>query len=261
MSNKPWRKAIEQVLREADGPLSRTEIAETIVARELRDDVGLTPANTVVSNISISLKNEGEKSPFVRVGRGEYWLKELFNKTQNRNEDPSEEVDRDSEPGLINAFGMFWDRSKVNWKKTKPSLFGIEQSGAKPIDFSDQLGVYVLYDNYRPIYVGRTASDRLGRRLREHHTVSRFRGRWNRFSWFGICAIAKSGKLEKPSLPSDSNSAIVAMEALLIEAMEPVQNRRRGDGFSAVEYLQADDPDLETQEIEKQILQRLLGKS
>ena len=75
MAKKPWRKAIEQVLREADGPLSRTEIAETIVARELRDDVGLTPANTVVSNISTSLKNEGDKSPFVRVGRGEYWLK------------------------------------------------------------------------------------------------------------------------------------------------------------------------------------------
>jgi|TARA_E500000305_G_C4017307_1_gene236501 hypothetical protein len=261
VAKKPWRKAIEQVLREADGPLSRTEIAETIVARELRDDVGLTPANTVVSNISTSLKNEGDKSPFVRVGRGEYWLKELFNQTLSSSKDSAEEADQDSQPGLINAFGMFWDRSKVDWGKSQPALLGIEQSGAKPIDFASQVGVYVLYDNYRPIYVGRTTNDRLGRRLREHHTISRFRGRWNRFSWFGICGISSSGKLEKPSLPTDSNSAIVAMEALLIEAMEPVQNRRRGDGFSAVEYLQSDDPDLEAQEVEKKILQRLISKA
>jgi hypothetical protein len=32
------------------------------------------------------------------------------------------------------------------------------------------------------------------------------------------------------------------MEALLIEALEPGQNRRRGDGFAAVEFIQAEDP-------------------
>jgi hypothetical protein len=35
------------------------------------------------------------------------------------------------------------------------------------------------------------------------------------------------------------------MEALLIEELEPPHNRRRGDDFRAVEYLQAEDPELE----------------
>jgi hypothetical protein len=35
------------------------------------------------------------------------------------------------------------------------------------------------------------------------------------------------------------------MEALLIESVEPSQNRRRGDEFRAVEFLQAEDPEIE----------------
>jgi hypothetical protein len=36
------------------------------------------------------------------------------------------------------------------------------------------------------------------------------------------------------------------MEALLIESLEPPLNRRRGDNFSGVEYIQAVDPQVET---------------
>jgi hypothetical protein len=32
------------------------------------------------------------------------------------------------------------------------------------------------------------------------------------------------------------------MEALLIEALEPPQNRKKGDEFRAIEYLQVEDP-------------------
>jgi hypothetical protein len=35
------------------------------------------------------------------------------------------------------------------------------------------------------------------------------------------------------------------MEAVLIEGLEPRQNRKRGDDFKAVEYLQVEDPALE----------------
>jgi hypothetical protein len=34
------------------------------------------------------------------------------------------------------------------------------------------------------------------------------------------------------------------MEAVLIEGLEPRQNRKRGDDFQAVEFLQAEDPQL-----------------
>lgn len=35
---------------------------------------------------------------------------------------------------------------------------------------------------------------------------------------------------------------IPALEAILIEALEPRQNRKRGDDLAAVEYLQKEDP-------------------
>jgi hypothetical protein len=38
---------------------------------------------------------------------------------------------------------------------------------------------------------------------------------------------------------------IPALEALMIEALEPRQNRKRGDDLAAVEYLQKEDPEVE----------------
>jgi hypothetical protein len=35
------------------------------------------------------------------------------------------------------------------------------------------------------------------------------------------------------------------MEALLIEGLEPPQNRKRGDDFRAKEFIQAEDPRIE----------------
>lgn len=40
---------------------------------------------------------------------------------------------------------------------------------------------------------------------------------------------------------------IATMEALLIEGLEPPQNRRQGDGFSAVEFIQVTDPQITIQ--------------
>ena len=39
------------------------------------------------------------------------------------------------------------------------------------------------------------------------------------------------------------------MEALLIEGLEPPQNLERGDDFSAVEFLQVEDPDIQKNQI------------
>ena len=44
---------------------------------------------------------------------------------------------------------------------------------------------------------------------------------------------------------------IVTLEALLIETLEPPQNRRRGDDFAAVEYIQDIDPELKEQELQR----------
>ena len=42
----------------------------------------------------------------------------------------------------------------------------------------------------------------------------------------------------------DSSIMIATMEAVLIEGLEPRQNRKRGDDFNAIEFLQVEDPEL-----------------
>jgi hypothetical protein len=46
------------------------------------------------------------------------------------------------------------------------------------------------------------------------------------------------------------NIWITAMEAILIEELEPPQNRRRGDDFGASEFIQAVYPDIEQKRIQ-----------
>jgi hypothetical protein len=59
-------------------------------------------------------------------------------------------------------------------------------------------------------------------------------------------------------------SLVGTLEALLIEALEPPQNRRRGDDFSAIEYIQDIDPELKEREIQntlRSIEQKMRGGS
>jgi hypothetical protein len=94
------------------------------------------------------------------------------------------------------------------------------------------------------VYVGQAAEQPLGRRLSQH-TTDRLNGRWDRFSWFGIRPVTKDAMIVDVALSQlTAANIITAMEALLIEGLEPTQNRKRGDDFSAVEYLQVEDPSL-----------------
>lgn len=52
---------------------------------------------------------------------------------------------------------------------------------------------------------------------------------------------------------------IPALEAILIEALEPRQNRKRGDDLSAVEYIQREDPEIQKKRV-KQTVEAALSK-
>ena len=69
-----------------------------------------------------------------------------------------------------------------------PRLLGVQQTGSTPVNFTEQVGVYVLYDVHRPVYVGRVTEPRIGIRLFDH-TRDRLTGRWDRFSWFGVRGV------------------------------------------------------------------------
>ena len=78
MADMPWREAVITVLKEESSSLHYTAIAERIVEDGLRTAVGATPTSTVVATITTSIKNEGEDSPFRRVGRGIYILRDIL---------------------------------------------------------------------------------------------------------------------------------------------------------------------------------------
>jgi hypothetical protein len=238
--NMPWEEAIRTVLAKADGGLPYTEIAEHIVSLGLRRDVGATPAQTVAANLSTSLREPS--SPFLRVGRGVYALRAVTEKSAQDQGDAVKNADQVEETGALRAFGMFWQRDSVSWSGV-PKLFGRQGAGATDVNFADQVGVYLLHDRERVIYVGR-AIDTLFARLKTH-TADRLGGQWDRFSWFGLRGVEDDGRLSDSRVPWSQDVVIETMEALLIESLEPPLNRRRGDSLSGIEYIQTTDPQIE----------------
>ena len=261
-SELTWKKAIDKVLSASNNtPLHYKEIAERIISEGYRKNLGATPAATVNAQISASIKHDGDASPYIRVAKGTFAIRDKAKGTKSvsqkltPNVDESEESEEQYE--IVTSFGMFWRKEAIEWMAT-PKLLGMQQIGATPVDFNKQLGIYLLYDGREVIYVGRTTDRPLGRRLYEH-TLDRLSARWDRFSWFGLLPVSDDGKLG--SLPEHYVAAklIPALEAILIEALEPRQNRKRGDDLAAVEYLQRMDPEIEKKKV-KATLEAALNK-
>lgn len=258
-----WREAIERVLREEARPLHYGEISQLVLSRGYYQTEGATPDATVNAQITTSLNSDGEKSPFVRVGKGTYALRGIASVDSTTAEKPITEAQPEveapaaaaAEPqvepdeSIIRCLGMYWQRDLVVWRND-PRVFGKQQALARSVDFGKQRGIYVLYDHHTVIYVGRSVDRPLGRRLYEH-TIDRLGSRWNRFSWFGLLGVTDEGALVEVPLNLSMPRLIATLEALLIETMEPPQNRKRGDDFSVVEYIQDVDPELKEQELQR----------
>jgi len=253
MTDLSWREAIIKVLQKSLEGMHYTAIAEEIADQQFRTEFGATPAATVNSVISTSLQQEGSNSPFIRVDRGRYWLRQPSKNAPGLGiqvPEPDSPVAESDETGLINAFGMYWSRANVLWTAT-PRILGLQQPGSVAVDFCNQKGVYLLHDGRTVVYVGRTTDQPLGVRLRQH-IVDRLNGRWDRFSWFGVYSVADDASLNTTAdVTYNLSMLIVTMEALLIEGLEPPQNRKRGDDFRAVEFLQVEDPDIQKAQIVK----------
>jgi hypothetical protein len=252
---KSWKEAIKKVLQESDKPLHYTEISEQILSRGYYETDGATPAATVNAQMATSIKHDGDKSPFIRVGKGIFALKEVATTAtvlESKQVPKLEklkgltELDVESSDSIIHSFGMYW-----------------QQAQSAPVDFGKQKGIYILYDHHTVVYVGRSIDRPLGKRLFEH-TGDRLGSRWNRFSWFGLLDVTHDGNLREAPLNTSLAGLVATLEALLIEALEPPQNRKRGDDFSAVEYIQAIDPELKEKEIQntlRSIEQKMRGGS
>jgi hypothetical protein len=58
-----------------------------------------------------------------------------------------------------------------------------------------------------------------------------------------LLGVTQEGNLRESPLNSSLAALVTTLESLLIEALEPPQNRKRGDDFAA-EYIQDIDPEL-----------------
>ena len=258
-----------------------TEISEQILLGGHYKTEGATPDATVNAQITSSIKHDGDKSPFVKVSSGVFTLRIAQNNMNASIEQPSQtkvskvklQKTKSDSDTLVNAveslelepvircLGMYWQRDLVVWR-SDPRVYGKQQASSKPVDFTKQRGIYILYDHHTVVYVGRSVDRPLGKRLYEH-TIDRLGSRWNRFSWFGLLDVTDKGELIEPPLQVTLSSLIATLEALLIEVLEPPQNRKRGDDFTVIEYIQDIDPELKERELQntlRAIEQKLRGQ-
>ena len=272
-----WREAIEKVLAEEARPLHYSEISELILSKGYYKTEGATPDATVNAQITSSIKHEKEKSLFIRVSRGTFALRSIGVQTaaiakptvalppatqKILQEAQTATIEEEPDDSVIRCLGMYWQRDLVVWKND-PRIFGKQQALSKPVDFGSQRGIYILYDHHTVVYVGRSVDRPMGKRLYEH-TIDRLGSRWNRFSWFGLLNVTDEGKLVEAPIKVTLPSLIATLEALLIEALEPPQNRKRGDDFSVMEYIQDVDPEIKERELQntlRAIEQKLRGQT
>ncbi len=138
---------------------------------------------------------------------------------------------------LIKSYGLFWLADEITWhpgrgRRGEFRLLGRRGSnrpGLQLADFRGQSGIYILYGNYGPHYVGLTT--RLGPRLRDHR-ADRHKEQWDRFSWFGFrnvlrgrdaAGLSTLANLATVSL-ADTQRELRDMEALLIRALGLLPN-------------------------------------
>ena len=272
-----WREAIEKVLAEEARPLHYSEISELILSKGYYKTEGATPDATVNAQITSSIKHEKEKSLFIRVSRGTFALRSIGVQTaaiakptvalppatqKILQEAQTATIEEEPDDSVIRCLGMYWQRDLVVWKND-PRIFGKQQALSKPVDFGSQRGIYILYDHHTVVYVGRSVDRPMGKRLYEH-TIDRLGSRWNRFSWFGLLNVTDEGRLVEAPIKVTLPSLIATLEALLIEALEPPQNRKRGDDFSVMEYIQDVDPEIKERELQntlRAIEQKLRGQT
>jgi len=221
-----WIEAIEIVLEDAKTTLHYKEITEKIYQKGLRiaDGGNSDPKSTVHKIITDDIYKNGNKSKFLKVSEGHFIFRKYMESTKNT------------------PFGICWDIEKVDWSTTVPDLWGCQSKDSRLINFSNQIGIYLLHDNRgRIIYVGKTERS-ISQRLKEHYSHSRDNlvGKWNKFSWFGLHLVNENGEIvEKGDNKEFSNTQMLAyLEGILIESIDPPENYESAKNFNKLEFFQ-----------------------
>ena len=260
-----WQDAIVKVLEDADKPLHTDEITAAILSDGLKSTAGKTPSATVGAMISRMLK-EGRQD-IVWVQRGYYSMRAAADtNTLPEQEESDDKLAVTDEPNnlAVAAYGLHWERDKVNWSRSGRHLYGWDASNPNPaetnyVDFANQQGVYLLHSWDAVVYVGRTTAESVGllERLRYHHSKQVWSSKWVRFSWFGMRQVNdETGALEDGPDMATKRVVSALMESVLIETLRPAFNSQKG-AYMGTLYRQLVDPGIAEREA-RAMIQRIL---
>ena len=247
--NLTWDQAVLRVLEEARIPLHYTDVGSRVAQQQLTKSVGANPAAGAMTTLRTLVKGKR----VVQTERGVYALPEVAHDVavaEAAAEDEANVGDR----LIVNAYGLYWSRSLVNWDppatNSQAKLLG--DAGAGLVNFADQDGIYLLHSGSEIMYVGQSYTPQNGtaglyNRLRNHHNDNRKSDRWDAFSWFGFRPVSDELTLGPTPENATTKDVIDLIEGILIEGIMPRLNMRRGEGSKAWEpnlYYQIEDPNL-----------------
>ena len=242
--------AIDRVLRESEEPLQPAEIARRIVQKKYRNQALEASVASVLSGMI--------KQGTVERPRTKHYQRRLQS-TVPASDHEILEAEEEAQLISVSAYGLYWERDKVNWEPTNGQLLGSPDDSDVEIDFAEQWGIYILHNSLTVMYVGRTSSSNTGlyKRLRDHHTAGRRTARWDEFSWFGFRQVNENRSLSSQSANFTTSMLITVLESVMIEALLPPLNDRGGDLMGTM-YRQVEDAEIKRRREEE--IRRIIAK-
>jgi hypothetical protein len=146
----------------------------------------------------------------------------------------------------ILCLGAQWRAADVYWKVSvqNAQLRGVNAKNvtAPSVNFAQQTGIYILYADYKPVYVGQ-ANGSLFARLQIHFRIDDMAGRWDTFTWLGMRHAVKAGLSTNASKFTITRTQLMDhFEAAMIHAFEPPMNGQEGRfGKKVIRYRQIRD--------------------
>ena len=240
-----WEQAVLQVLNEATEPMYCGDIADEILRRGLKSTVGKTPNFTVAGVIS---KLRARGTGIIKTQPGVYYLSKDDRPLPDvAPVESDDELDATDAPENLSvaAYGLHWERDKVDWSARRLLGYDIDPSPGQAVDFANQQGVYLLHSWQSVVYVGKTSAKEGGlfQRLNYHHSRQVWSGKWERFSWYGLRHVDETGMIVDSPESASKEVVTALMEAVLIETLRPSFNNQQGNYMGTL-YRQAIDPNI-----------------
>lgn len=94
------------------------------------------------------------------------------------------------------------------------------------MDVWEAMAIYILWNNYQPVYVGKATGQRgLGPRMRDH-LGDRLGDRWDLFSWYSLSKPLKSGGVSTPGTRQVGPAEVLSAFEAFAQRLELPLNRR-----------------------------------